>query len=931
MVEAKKIVLVSETHWDREWYLSFQEFRAKLVIMFDKLLEILNSNPNYRNFTFDGQTIPIEDYLEVRPEKKDEIKKYVEERRLSIGPMYILPDEFLISGESLIRNLLIGHKAAEKFGRVMKAGYIPDPFGHISQLPQILKGFEIPSVIFWRGFGNAFEEKELDMEFKWNAPGEASSILAIHLLLSYGSLADLNTKKRSGKYKIALRTIRRVVQNLEKHTITPYVLLNNGSDHREAQPEIPEIISQWNEQNPDKPIIQRDFEYYIEKVLEANPALKEFQGELRGGKYSHLLSGVLSTRMWIKQKNTSIEYLYEKFTEPIATLSWILDNQQEYNYPQEYIYTGLKWLIKNHPHDSICGCSIDQVHEEMRTRFDWAEQIGTEILKNALISLSKAIKFKHQEDEMIPLMIYNPLPHERTDIVQFNGITPKRGSGGFPSPFKLIDGSGKEVKYQGYLIKEEPRYTQESNITKRFSFLANVPPCGYKTYYINPNEKPSDIIQKEESYRVIGDTFQNEFYQININQMGKINILDKKSGIWYNDICRFEDVGDWGDEYDFSGAKDNQFDLEFTSEDANLTEMQYVVKGPTQKTVKLEMNLKLPVSLTEERYERESFLTDNPIRLYITLYKGIKRIDFRIEMINNSRDHRLRVLFPSNIKTDSVYADGHFHVLKRNIELPEGDDWVQAPQPTNHQKDFVAVCNNNHVFAVLNKGLPEYEAIENDDGTIILAVTLLRCVEWLSRDDFKTRNSHAGPEMKTPGAQCLGTQIFELSVVIANNSNDWLGANIHKQGKEFNNSLLAMFPTMTDSNLRLLDKVILKPTGMLSLYLASEKSEKVGYLPDNLSFVEVDNSGIMISTMKKSETREDLIIRVYNISNDSQDGELNFYEGFQIKEASIVNLLEEEPINVIKAKINEINNNSIKICIDPHVIATLKIEFERKL
>jgi len=930
MVEAKKIVLVPETHWDREWYLPFQEFRAKLVIMFDKLLDILNSNPNYRNFTFDGQTIPVEDYLEVRPEKRDEIKKYVEERRLSIGPMYILPDEFLISGESLIRNLLIGHKVAEKFGRVMKAGYIPDPFGHISQLPQILKGFEIPSVIFWRGFGNSFEEKGLDMEFKWNAPGEATSILGIHLLLSYGSIADLKTKKRNGKYKSALRTIKRVVQSLEKQTITPYILLNNGSDHLEPQPEIPEVISQWNKENPEKPIVQRDFEYYIENVLESNPALKEFQGELRGGKYAHLLSGVLSTRMWIKQKNTSIEYLFEKFTEPISTLTWILDKEKEYNYPKEYILTGLKWLIKNHPHDSICGCSIDQVHEEMKTRFDWAEQIGTEIIKNALINLGNSIKFEHQDD-WIPLVVYNPLPYERTDIVQFNGITPKKGSGEFPSHFKLIDNSGEEIKYQGYLIKEEPRYTQESNIAKHFGFLAKVPACGYKTFYLNPNEEPSDIVKKEETYRVIGETFQNEFYQINIDQKGKINVLDKESGIWYNDICKFKDVGDWGDEYDFSGPKDNQFDLEFTTEDANLTEMQYIVKGPTQKTVKMEMNLKLPISLTEERYERESFLTDNPIRLYLTLYKGIKRIDFRIEMINNSRDHRLRLLFPSNIKANKVSAEGHFHVLERNIELPKGDDWVQAPQPTNHQKDFVAVSNNNQVFAVLNKGLPEYEAIKNDDGTITLAVTLLRCVEWLSRDDFKTRSAHAGPEMKTPGAQCLGSQIFELSLVIENNKNNWLDANIHKHGKEFNNNLLAIFPTMTKSDLRLLDKVVLKPTGMLSLYLASEKSKNEGYLPDNLSFVEVDNSAIMISAMKKSENLEDLIIRVYNISSDSQDGILHFYEGFQIKDASIVNFLEEEPINVIKAKINSINNNSIEFGLDPHVIATLKIEFERNL
>jgi len=172
-MKANNIILVPETHWDREWYLPFQEFRARLVLLMDKLLNILKIDPDFKNFTLDGQTIPLEDYLEVRPEREEEIKKYVKEGRLSIGPMYVLPDEFLVSGESLIRNLIIGHRISRKFGRVMKAGYIPDPFGHIAQLPQLVSGFEIPSILFMRGFGNEFEENNLSMEFIWNAPGNA--------------------------------------------------------------------------------------------------------------------------------------------------------------------------------------------------------------------------------------------------------------------------------------------------------------------------------------------------------------------------------------------------------------------------------------------------------------------------------------------------------------------------------------------------------------------------------------------------------------------------------------------------------------------------------------------------------------------------------------------------------------------------------------
>jgi hypothetical protein len=192
----------------------------------------------------------------------------------------------------------------------------------------------------------------LNIEFIWNSPGNSSSILGIFLKQSYGSVADLNLSKKSGKYKLALHKIKRVVSEFEKFTATPYILLNSGSDHHEARSEVPEIVKQWNEMYPEKLLEQNDFEYYVDKVLSGNPQLKSFKGELRGGKYAHILSGVFSARMWIKQRNTAIEYLYEKYTEPLSTIIWSLDKYKEFNYPQAYMLTGLKWLIKNHPHDT---------------------------------------------------------------------------------------------------------------------------------------------------------------------------------------------------------------------------------------------------------------------------------------------------------------------------------------------------------------------------------------------------------------------------------------------------------------------------------------------------------------------------------------------------------------------------------------------------
>ena len=922
-MKANNIIIVPETHWDREWYLPFQEFRARLVIMMDKMLNILKNDPDYKSFTLDGQTIPLEDYLEVRPEKKEEIKKYVKEGRLSIGPMYVLPDEFLVSGESLIRNFMIGYQISRKFGRVMKAGYIPDPFGHIAQLPQIIYGFEIPSVLFMRGFGNEFEENKLNMEFVWNAPSKAASVLGIFLIYGYGSLAWLKKTKINGVYEQDLEAIKEKIQDFQNYIATPNVLLNNGSDHHEAHPEIPEIIQQWNSKHPDQLIAQADFEYYVNKVLESNPKLKEFQGELRGGRYSPLLSGVFSARIWIKQRNTAIEYLYEKYSEPLSTITWCLDEYNKFYYPKDYILTGLKWLQKNAPHDSICGCSIDEVHDEMKIRFDWAEQIANEVYKNSSLYLTELINIDILQNALI---VYNPLPWLRKDIVEFTTSSRKISDEKFPHNLKLTDFEGKEIEFQYHFVEEESRFSRKLGISHKFSFLAEVPACGYKIYYLQVVDSAQVFPLDDKSFSITREFLENEFYRIDISLEGFITVLDKESGISYEKICEFEDVGDWGDEYDYSGPLENQTDIIFTTEDAAVFERSVYIDGPTQKTLILRLNLKLPYSLTEDRYNREDWLVDTKITMYISLHKGIKRINFKIELENNSKDHRIRVLFPTKVKSDTVNADGHFYVVPRSVKLPTAEDWVQKPLPTNHQKDFVSVSDESRTFAVLNKGLPEYEAVINKDDTITFAITLLRCVEWLSRNDFKTRMSHAGPGYNTPGAQCLDNHLFEVSLVISSKSN-WLESEIHQRGKELNNPLKPLFPSMVDGPLRVSDKVILRPSGIVSYYDKPKVESLEPYLPPVLSFLEIDNNSVILSALKKAEEGNYLILRVYNISSIPQKAVLTFFKNISIKTVKIVNLLEEPPKNEIKAKIVSYSENVLNISLEPHVIVTFKIEF----
>lgn len=923
----KKIVITPETHWDREWYLPFQEYRARLVQLMDKLLRYFKEDPDYSNFTLDGQTIPLLDYLEVKPHKRGEIEKFVKEGRLSIGPFYILPDEFLISGESMIRNLMLGHKIANEFGKVMKAGYIPDPFGHIAQLPQILAGFQVPSVLFMRGFGNEYEENNLNMEFIWQAPGNAASILGIHLILGYGSVANLNTKpNKEGIYEKAFRIINRRVKRLSKEVASDVILLNNGSDHLYAQPEISTIVKQWNERHNDEPeLVQQDFEYYVNEVLKSNPELKTFQGELRGGKYFHLLSGVFSARMWIKQENTAIEYSLEKYAEPFSAMAWALDNDGTFEYPADYLLTGWKWLMKNHPHDSICGCSIDEVHDEMKTRFQWARQIGDEVLKESFLEIVKQVKLDTIEGEKFAVFVLNPLPWDRKDVTYIDVLMPSVGKfDKCQDPVKIVDETGKEIQSQNIYIKELPRYTVEVNNTYRFSFLAEVPALGYRVYYVIIGKESEQIIQDE---KLILDeqskTLENEYFKVKVNNKGCLDITDKESGKEYKDLCVFEDVGDWGDEYDYSWPKSGSGDERILSTDFYNWRFESVLKGPTHITAKITHNLNLPVSLSNDRKERSQELVFNPLYLYVSLYRDVQRVDFRVEYENKSKDHRLRVLFPSNIKSDVVHADGHFYVVPRSIELPNDEKWAQKALGTNHQKDFVSVNDDDTCFSILNKGLPEYEAIESKDGTITLAITLLRCIEWLSRSDLGTRFGNAGPDLNTPGGQCLGSHTFEFSLAIQEGKGDWLGSNMHVVGKEFNCPLKPYIPASVNSMYRSLNKVLF----IAFITLKLEIPEKRKSLPLSLSFFKIDNLNIQLSALKKAENDDSLIFRLINMSYKKEKANLTF-KG-DIISAKLVNLLEESPHYNQDVDDLKVNDNTMEITMGPHVLANIKINLKK--
>ena len=471
-------IFVSQTHWDREWYLTFEELRKWLVKLIDDLIENLPKNPDYKSFMLDGQVLPIEDYLEMRPENEDKFRSLVQQGRIVIGPFYILADEFGESGEGMIRNLLLGHKISEKFGKPMKVGYVADTFGHIWQMPQILNGFGISSMYFYRGypplFGNHEEYKgkndKTPVQFYLQAP-DGSKVLTFHDISGYSNSGGITEMESNFPgmfpYINGVQRILDVMNDVKGRNLSNMVLLQNGGDHRQAEWKLPDFIEKWNVDEE----IQEDFniqlrhgtmEEYFDLLREEVKEFPTLTGELRGSMYTQVTPGCLSTRMYLKQQNWRILKELEKYTEPLAALCYSNNGEPQ----SAFIEKAWKWVLQNHPHDSICGCSLDRVHDDMETRNAWAMDLASDVANYGLAELITGI-----DTEAIKANLIKTLGVKDQDINLFMAFNPNPFEGGtvedyimwrFNSEIKVYSFDGKEIPGVAIEYIEDYHYKLEN-------------------------------------------------------------------------------------------------------------------------------------------------------------------------------------------------------------------------------------------------------------------------------------------------------------------------------------------------------------------------------------------------------------------------------------------------------------------------------------
>jgi alpha-mannosidase len=966
MSEQLNIILVPHTHWDREWYQTFQQFRMRLVHAIDRLLVILDRDQAFTHFMLDGQTIVLEDYLEVRPENAERLKNYIRSGRVQVGPWYLQPDEFLVSGESLVRNLQTGLRQAAEYGGHMRAGYVPDTFGHIAQLPQILHGFGLDNAVFWRGIGSEVRKSE----FYWKAP-DGSQVLVIFL---GGTMGYSNAREMPLNPEEFVARVELVAAPQLPLATTNTLLFMNGSDHLEPQEGLPEAIEGANRLlahiDPEREKLlelygplQIDGQVkhvdsisvrigtlpeYIEAVQQqiaqnTGEVLQVFEGEMRSSELSHLLPSVLSTRMWIKQQNSATEHLLERWVEPLTTWAWKLGAP----YPKAFAKLAWKYLLFNHPHDSICGCSIDQVHRENSVRFAQSQQVSENLITQALQHLAsvtdtRATSYNHTDEslkneEATPIVVFNPAPGPRTEVVQITTqlhgslnqatIVDENGTrmplrvvnrwrqelGSMPIAREMIAAAvammgdqapGDFIKLAqttlgGMLGQAETAYaitrvtieegqqpgmasievmlsrasnaaadTQHLHAAERqvldllqredinmleftaidearqtIEFIAaDLPAYGFKTFWIYPNGLQDHTQHIAATDHAGGKdkatahlSIENEFYIVEASpEDGALTVTDKQTNAVFSGLNRFVDGGDVGDLYNYSPPEN---DLLISKPEAPpKIEMQSV--GPVRSTMRIAGLWSLPEACATTRTERSSHLTASSIVSEISLTPGVRRIDIHTTVENLARDHRLRVTFPLPYSVQTVAAEGTFEVRERPVSAPRPEDiseWIEEPVNTFPQKRFVDASNGTIGLGVLNRGLPEYEVISDNSGQMAVAVTLLRCVEWLSRGDLSTRKGDAGPQKFTPEAQCLGHHEFDYALVPHSGNWEAEEALVLREAQAFNTPIRALVTIQHE-----------------------------GQLPSRSTLIEIEPRELVVSAIKQSEAGDGLIVRVYN-------------------------------------------------------------------
>lgn len=785
----RTVWVVPHTHWDREWYADAQTFRLKLVDLLDQLLPDLERDPGYAHFMLDGQMAVVDDYLEVRPAEEDRIRRLAANGRLGMGPWYILMDEFLVSGETIIRDMQLGLARASAFGGAMQVGYLPDMFGHIAQMPQILAGFGMAHAVVWRGVPSAVDRSG----FWWRSP-DGSEVRAEYLPDGYGNGA--------GTPQDAKELVARVARYEQQwgETLVGPLLWMNGTDHQMPQPWLGRVVDEANALQDDYRLVVGSLADYLTSAPTAN--LPSWIGELRSGARANLLMGVASNRVDVKQRAAQAERWLERLAEPAAAL-W----QQSDDWPGALFDQAWRRSILNSAHDSSCACSIDEVCDAVNVRYDEVRRIAEGLCERAVGSLTRQMAAAgtmlvnttarsrsavvevvlpgHDDHPAVQVLersggridfdamtmsaaaevLRTVLPWERdlthVAIGEHDGMVTVCASTGPDGEdgtevFLAQDAVGELVRRAEELpddLHDVPLVAPSVSsppMQRVLAYVDEVPAFGWTTLELPGTQPPAPVTVADTG----SVTVTNGLVHL---------VVDRADGTFSVDgvgpMGRLVDDGDVGDTYNWCPPANDVL----VDEPERVT-VAVEETGPLRATVSVGRTYRIPVSAVDGSRDHTDDI-DYVTRMTLTVVAGRRDVEVTVDVDNRCADHRLRVMLPLPEPTDHSVAECAFATVRRGL-TPEGGP-SEHPLPTQPMRRFVCAGG----LTVVTDGLLEYELVDLDGPAgspttraTAVAITLLRCTGVISQGPMATRPLPAGPNTPTPGAQLPGRHRLRFAV-----------------------------------------------------------------------------------------------------------------------------------------------------------------------
>lgn len=753
-IEPRKILLYLHTHWDREWYRSFEAYRFRLCRTLLAILDYLDADSE-RVFMLDGQTVVLEDFLAIYPEQAARIQTLIAAGRLQVGPWYVLPDEFLVSGEALIRNLQWGTTQARAWGQRRFGGYLPDMFGHLAQMPLLLAQSGLAPAVVWRG---VVPESTY---FLWEAL-DGTQLPTVHLTQGYYQDA---LHQSPPAWDLLEQTLSAIA------AATPPelpLLLPVGADHMGLPPELDARLREAQERFPDYAFELSDLASYLQLLEAQAPEMTAAQDVQRGELHrphglAYVLPGVWSTRRYLKQANDAVQNLLEREVEPVLVYQFLSGNTPE----RALLWQAWKYLLQNHPHDSICGCSIDEVHQDMLPRFRWAREIARELQVQAWQDWGG---YRHdQTGPMLNLLNSGPADYQGVLDVSVN-FTADKGV----KAFDLLDEEGLAWPYEIVRMEEREVFVAEPEILPHWEPLhqyhcrleVRLPALTCRSLRIVPSKRAQALLAAPKAGPE--QSIENRYCKLTWDpRSGQIQLYRKEEQTWI-EVAEghiFVSEGDAGDSYNYSPPQQDQV-VELSASSSRVD-----CSALSQKMV-LNYYGALPARLQDDRQRRAGLKVPMRIETSLTLYKDERCLHVQVRVQNQARDHRLRLIWKTPFQHLRCMAATAFGAVPREfkpeypIDVPKGQERPVETFPFTEWIHLSAPDNDG--WALQSEGVHE-AALTHWEGRAALSLTLLRSVGWLSRDDLRTRGGGAGPHMPTPEAQCLGEHLYDYVIHLCGN------------------------------------------------------------------------------------------------------------------------------------------------------------------